>query len=98
MKSRGYFPCRFLLLFILEGIALVILLEKLWSVNILEGFPGVVAFGVSLPFHKVLERSRPPMTSVVDQVFYLVLFCPLNEVGGRFREIRAVDGVFSIWD
>ena len=67
-----------LLPFILEGIALMIPFEKVWSVNILSWFPGVVAFGVSLPLHKVLERSGPSMTSVVDQVFYFVFLHTLN--------------------
>jgi len=61
----------------LEGIALMVFQDQVWSVNILDWFPGVVAFGVPFPFHKVLERSGPSMTSMVDQMFYLVFFCTL---------------------
>ena len=66
------------LLFILEGVVLMILFEKVWSVNILNWFPGVVTFGVSLPLHKVLERSGPSMMSVVDQMFYFVFLRTSN--------------------
>src|SRR5260221_8243188 len=77
-KSRGYPFLHCLPLFILEGIALVVLFEKVWGMNVLGWFPGVVAFGVPFPFHKVLERSRPPMTSVVDEMFHFVFFCSLD--------------------
>ena len=56
----------------------MILFEKVWGMNILGWFPGVVTFGVPFPLHKVLEHSRFPMMSVVDQVFNLVFFGSLN--------------------
>ena len=80
----------------LEGIAPVVLQDQVWSVNILDRFPGVVAFGVPFPFHKVLEGSRPSMTSMVDQVFDLVFLSALDKVRWRSREIRAVYGVLMI--
>src|SRR5712692_9031445 len=83
--------------FILEGIALMILLEKVWSVNVLGWFPSVIAFRVPFPLHKVLEHSRLPMTSVVDQVFNLVFFSPLDQVRWRLQEIGAMDGIFLVW-
>ncbi len=80
----------------LEGVALVILFEKVWSVNVLDAFPGVIAFGVAFPFHEVLERSRLSVSSVVHQVFYLILFGSLDEIGWRSGEIGAMDSVFLI--
>src|SRR5216684_1743763 len=79
-ESRGYLSLCSLSLFILEGVSLVIPFEEVWSVNVLEWFPGVVAFRIPFPFHEVLERSRFPMMSVVDQVFNLVFFGPLDQV------------------
>src|SRR5258708_3536954 len=96
-KSRGYFSLRPLPLFILKRVALVVLFEKVWGVNILGWFPGVVAFGVSLPLHIVLEHLRSPMTLVIDQVFDLVLFSALDQIRWRFRKIGAMDGVFLVW-
>src|SRR5258708_34663120 len=96
-KSSGCLSLWSPSLFILKGVALMILFEKVWSVNILGWFPGVVAFGVSLPLHIVLEGSRPPLTLVVDQVFDLVFFSTLDQIRGRFRKIEAMDGVFLVW-
>ena len=65
-------------LFILKGVALVILFEKFWSMDVLGWFPSAIAFGVPFPFHKVLELSRPTLMSMVDQMFNLVLFGTLD--------------------
>ena len=75
--GRCLFPWP-LLPFIFEGIAPVVLLEEIRGMNILDWFPGVVAFRIPFPLHEVLERSSPPVTSVVDQVFHLVFFCALD--------------------
>ncbi len=56
----------------------MILFEKVWSMDVLDWFPGIVTFGVSLPLHEVLELSRPAMMPVVDQMFNLVLFGALD--------------------
>jgi len=56
----------------------VILSEKVWSMDVLGQFPSAIAFGVPLPFHKVLELSRPTLMSMVDQMFDLVLFGALD--------------------
>ena len=35
--------------YICKGVSLVVALEDLWSLNMLDGLPGVVAFRVPLP-------------------------------------------------
>jgi len=97
VKLGGYFSSWFSFLFILKRVALMIPFEKVWSVNVLDWFPGVIAFGVPFPLHIVLERSRFPMTSVVDQVFDFVFFSTLDQIRWRFRKIGAVNGVFLVW-
>src|SRR5258708_38844713 len=77
-ESGACFSRWFRLLFILEGVVLVIFFEEVWGMNVLKGLPGVVTFGVSFPVLKVLERSVPSMTSVVDQMLHLVFLCRLN--------------------
>ena len=67
----------------MERVALVIFFEKVWSVNVLGWLPGIVAFGIPFPLHKVLEHSRLPMMSVVDQVFDLIFLGPLDQVRWR---------------
>ncbi len=81
----------------LQRVTLVIPFEQVRCVNILDGLPGVVAFGVSFPFHEVLEGSRPSMTSVVDQVFDLVFLGALDKVRWGSREVGAMHGVLVIW-
>src|SRR5229473_4572419 len=73
-ESGRCFSSHCALSFILEGIALVISFEKIWGMNVLDWFPGIVTLGVSFPLHKVLERSRPPVASVIDQVFHFIFF------------------------
>src|SRR5258708_6981648 len=90
--SGGYFFLRRPFPFILEGVAVVIPFEEVWGMDVLGRFPGVVTFGVPFPLHEVLEHSRLPMTSVVDQVFYLVFFGPLNQVRWGSREVGAMHG------
>jgi len=82
----------------LEGVALVILFEESWGMNVVSWFPGVIAFGIPFPFHKVLEHSRLPMMSVVDQMFYFIFLRPLDKVRWGPGEVGAVDGVFLVWD
>ena len=62
----------------MKRVMLVVPFEEVRGMDILGWFPGVVAFGVPFPLHKVLECSRLPMMSVIDQVFDLVFFGPLN--------------------
>ena len=71
--------------------------EKVWGVNIPEWLPGVIAFWIPFPFHKVLEHSRFPMSSVVDQMLHFVFLSPLDEIGWGPREVRSMNGVFLIW-
>jgi hypothetical protein len=49
--------------------------------------PGVVAFGISLPFDEVLELSRSAMTSVAQYSFYLVFFFAIDKVRWGTREV-----------
>jgi len=57
---------------------LVILFEKVWSMDVLDWFPGIVTFGIPFPLHKILEHSGLTMTSMVDQMFNLVFFGTLD--------------------
>ena len=75
----------------------MILSEKVRGMNVLGWFPGVIAFGVPFPLHEVLERSRPSISSVVDQVFHFVFFGSLDEIRWGSGEVGAVDGVFLVW-
>ena len=56
----------------------MILFEKVWGMDILDRFPGVITFRVPFPFHEVLELSRLTLVPVIDQMFDLIFLCSLN--------------------
>jgi len=60
------------------------------------GFPGIVAFGVSLPFDEILERSGPSMTSVAKDTLHFIFFFSSDKVRWWSGEVRAVCGSFAI--
>jgi len=50
--------------YLLERVAFVIKFDEVGRMGLIGVFPGIVAFGVSFPFDKVLELSRLSMMSV----------------------------------
>ena len=40
--------------YICEGVPLVVVLEDLWGLNVFDGLPGVVAFGIPFPLDQIL--------------------------------------------
>ena len=46
-ESSSFYP--------LEGVILVIEFDQVWGMCLIGVFPGIVAFGVSLPFDQILE-------------------------------------------
>ena len=41
--------------YLLEGVVFVIKFDEVWGMCLIGVFPGIVAFGVSLPFDQILE-------------------------------------------
>ena len=54
--------------------------EQIWRVDLVSGFPHIVTFGVSFPFDEILELLRPSVTSVIQDVFYFILFFSTDKV------------------
>ena len=46
-KSSSFYP--------LEGVVFVIEFDEVWGMRLIGVFPGIVAFGVSLPFEQILK-------------------------------------------
>jgi len=59
-------------------------------------FPGIVAFGVSLPLDEILESSGSSMTSVAKDTLHFVLLLSSDKVRWWSGEVRAVCGGFAI--
>jgi len=69
-----------LLPFIFEGILSVVGVNKLWSVNLVSWFPGVICFWVPYPLDEVLEGSSPAGTPMINDPFNFVFFFPFDKV------------------
>ena len=54
--------------------------KQIWRMDLISGFPRIVTLGVSFPFDEILELPRPPMTSVIQDAFYFVLFFSADKV------------------
>ena len=70
--------------------------KQVWRVDLVSGFPRIVTFGVSFPFDEILELPRPPMTSVVQDAFYFVLFFPTDKVRWGSGEVWSEGWCFVI--
>jgi hypothetical protein len=53
-------------------------------------FPGVVAFGVTLPFDQILQGLAVPPSPVCVDLFHFILHFSINQIRGRSREVGAV--------
>jgi len=64
--------------------------------DLVSWFPSVIGFRVALPFDQVLEGSRPPRTSVINDLLNLIFFLSLDEVWGWSRIIGSMCCRFTI--
>jgi hypothetical protein len=64
--------------------------------HLVSWLPYVVGVWVSLPLDEVLERPRPPMTSVVEDGLDLVFFFSADKVRWWPHEVGAMRGCFVI--
>jgi hypothetical protein len=68
----------------------MIVSEYLWGLDVINGFPGVIAFGISLPFDQILELPPPAVTAVVSNCLDLVLLPIIDKVRWGSREVLPV--------
>ncbi|SRR5229473_3272764 len=95
-EEADTFPWMFLLPFIVKRVLSVIGFNELWGVDLISWFPSVISFWISLPFDQVLEGSRPPRMSVINDLLNLVFFFPLDEVWGWSRIVWSMGRHFTI--
>src|SRR5260370_8772052 len=86
----------FLLPFIVKRMLSVIGLNEFWGVDLISWFPGVIGFWIPLPFDQVLEGSRLPRVSVINDLLDLVFFFSLDEVWGGSGVIWSVGCRFAL--
>ena len=75
----------------------MVLFGEIWSMDLVSWFPCVVAVGVSDPFDKVLEVLITSMISMIDDLFYFILFFSVDKVRWWSGEVRAVCSCFMVW-
>jgi hypothetical protein len=56
--------------------------KEIWGMNLCDRFPSVVAFGVPLPFDKILQGSAPSVVSVADDALNFKLLFAINQIRG----------------
>ena len=66
--------------YMLQRVTLMIFPEQLRGLDVFDGLPGVVAFGVPLPLDQVLELPPPAVTAMVSNRLDFVLFSIIDKV------------------
>jgi hypothetical protein len=77
-------------LYMLQWVTLMIFPEQLRGLDVFDGLPGVVAFGVSLPLDQVLELPPPAVAAMVSNHLDFVLFSIIDKVRWGSREVLSV--------
>ena len=70
--------------------------NKLWGVNLISRFPGVVCFRISYPLDQVLEGSSLTGVSMIDNPFDFIFFFSFDKVRRWPRIVRPVCICFMI--
>jgi len=68
----------------------MVLFDEIGGMDVIDGFPGVVASWVTFPLDQILEGLTVSEQSVVDNCFDFELLISLHEVRGRSREVGTV--------
>ena len=76
--------------YMLQRVTLMIFLEQLRGLDVLDGFPGVVALGVPLPLDQVLELSPSAVTAMVSNRLDFVLLSIIDKVRWGSREVLSI--------
>ena len=74
----------------LQRVTLMIFLEQPRGLDVFDGLPGVVAFGVSFPLDQILEPPPPAVTAMVSNRLDFVLFSIIDKVRWGPREVLSV--------
>jgi hypothetical protein len=74
----------------LQRMTLMIFLEYSWGLDVFNGLPGVVAFGVSFPLDQILELPSPAVMAMVSKRLDFVLLLIIDKVRWGSREVLPV--------
>jgi hypothetical protein len=74
----------------LQRVTPMIFSEQSWGLDVFDGLPGVVAFGVPFPLDQILELSPPAVTAMVSNRLDFVLLPIIDKVRWGSREVLPV--------
>ena len=74
----------------LQRVPLMVFPKYSWGLDVFNGLPGVVAFGVPFPLDQVLELPPPAVTAMVSNRLDFVLFSIIDKVRWGSREVLPV--------
>ena len=80
-----------------RGLAALVLFQQSRRLDMLSWLPSVVAFGVPLPFDKVLQLFSPSMMSVAPDGLDFVLFFVVDKVRWGSGVVFSVFFCFDEW-
>jgi len=82
--------------FIFKRMLSVIGVNKLWSMDLISWFPGIICFRVSYPLDKILESSSPPGAPMINDSFDFIFFLSFDKVRRWPRVVGAMCARFAI--
>jgi hypothetical protein len=68
----------------------VIEFDELGRMDLIGVFPGIVTFGVTLPFDQVLQGLGPPPGPMGTYLLHFIFLFPINQIRWRLGEVGAV--------
>ena len=71
--------------------------DEVWSMHVCWAHPFVVTIGETLPLDQILELLRPPRPSMIEDVLYLLLFLPIDDIRWWSGIVGPVHWSFAIW-
>ena len=80
----------------IEGITLMVLFYRFFSVHVFRRLPCVVCRWIAFPFDQVLELTPTPVMSVIDHRFDFILFLILNQIRWWTLKVGTMDSRFFV--
>jgi hypothetical protein len=77
-------------LYMLQRMTPMVLSEQSWGLDVFNGLPGVVAFGVPFPLDQILKLSPPAVAAMVSNRLDFVLLSIIDKVRWGSREVLSI--------
>jgi hypothetical protein len=75
----------------------VVFSDEVWGMHVCRTHPFVVAVGEALPLDQILELLHPPRPSMIEDLLYLLLFLPINNIRWQLGVVRPMCWGLVVW-